>query len=231
MDERAKAIAMDIESGEYFSEARTWYNKVFVYQLKPYATMHIIGYATLFITVIMCMNLYAVFPLVNKVNVVASINDTVKFFPKLAEDTKRNKTTRQFVVESLVSKYIRSREGYNPDRFKINYTFLLKSSSKEIFDSYYKHISSEAAGSPLKFYLDRQVARVKIVKIASDPHANKATLIFDKDIFDSYGAFQSSSRLQADVEFYLSNYDFDTSKDAKLDFIVTKYIVSEVEKP
>jgi type IV secretion system protein VirB8 len=231
MDEGAKAIAMDIETGEYFSEARTWYNKVFISELKPYVTMHIIGYAALFITVIMCLNLYAVFPLVNKVNVIASVNDTVKFFPKLVELSQRNKTTRQVVVESLISKYIRSREGYSPDRFKINYTFLLKSSSKEIFDSYYKHISSKAPDSPLTFYLDSQVARVKIIKIESDPNANKATLIFDKDIFDTYGAFQSSARLQAEIEFYLSDYDFDTSTDAKLDFIVTKYIVNKVEKP
>jgi type IV secretion system protein VirB8 len=230
MDKRAEEIARDIESGEYFSEAKKWYNTMFVYPLKWSVIMRIIGIAMISITIIMAFNLYKLFPLVTKVQIVTDIKDTINFFPKLVVATDSNKTDRQFVIEALGAKYVISREGYEAETFKTNYLFLLKSSSKEIFDQYYKSITSKGDSSPLNLYVDKSVAKIKILSKESAVNANKVTIIFDKDIFSGYGEFQSSSRWKAEVEFYLSNYDFNESTNAKLDFIVTKYTVSEIKK-
>jgi type IV secretion system protein VirB8 len=229
MDKRAKEIANGIETGEYFSEARQWYNKVFVYPLKQSAMMRVIGYVTIVMSVIMGINLYQVFPLVSKVNIIARLNDTVGFIPKLVLASDPKKTNKQFVIEELSSKYVMSRESYNPGNFKTNYIFLLKSSSKEIFDVYYKYITSKDPDNPLNLYLKKHVTRVKVLNKQSWADANKVTIIFNKEIFDIFGAFQYSSKWKADIEFYLSKYDFNDSTDAKLDFIVTKYIVSEIK--
>lgn len=229
MDESAKEIARAIDSGEYFAEAKQWYNKVFVYPLKHSATMRIMCYATIAISVLMLINLYQIFPLVSNVNIIAHLNDTVNFLPKLVRSTDSRKTNRQFVSEELCAKYVASREGYNPSNFKTNYIFLLKSSSKEIFDVYYKYITSKDPYNPLNLYLKKHITRINILKKESVSDVNKVTVIFDKDIFDVFGAFQYSSRWEADIEFYLSQYDFNESTNAKLDFIVTKYIVNEIK--
>jgi len=229
MDERTEAIARDIESGEYFSEAKKWYNVMFIYPLKWSVLMRLIGIAMVVISIIMALELYKVFPLVNKVRIITHLNDTVNFFPKLVVATNSNKTNRQFVVEALVAKYVKSREAYDPDKFKTNYIFLLKNSSKEMFDEYYSNITSTGSTSPLNLYVDKYVAKIKILNKNALRDANKATIIFKKDIFSVFGEFQSSSRWKADVEFYLSNYDFSKSVNTKLDFIVTKYTVSEIE--
>jgi type IV secretory pathway component VirB8 len=230
MDKRAKEIADSIESGEYFVEGMKWYNKVFVYPLKISVMMRLMGYIAIILAVIMGINLYRVFPLVTKVNIITHLDNTIVFFPKLSFPTDPKKTTRQFIVESLSAKYVRSRESYDPIGFKNNYMFLLKSSSKNIFDTYYQYITSKNPSNPLNLYLKKHITKVKILQKNSVPDVNKVTIIFNKDIFDIFGAFQYSSKWKADIEFYLSNYNFNESTDAKLDFIVTKYTTGEIKK-
>jgi type IV secretion system protein VirB8 len=232
MDERAQAIAEEIESGAYFVEARHWYNRIFVYPLRAYALMRLMSYAAIVIAVAMAWNVYRVFPLVTELKVIARVNNAALFYPTLLKPNDSHKTTRQFVTESLVAKYVNARESYVPERYKTNYNFLLKSSAKKIFDDYYSYITSKKADSPLNLYLKKQVVKVRVLKTESDPDpdANKVTVTFDKDIFSVYGELQSSSRWKADIEFYLSKYDFSKSVEAKLDFIVTNYAVSEVKE-
>jgi type IV secretion system protein VirB8 len=230
MDERAQAIAEEIESGAYFVEARHWYNRIFVYPLRAYALMRLMSYAAIAIMVAMVWNVYRVFPLVTELKVIARVNNAALFYPTLLRPNDSHKTTRQFVTEALVAKYVNARESYIPQRYKANYNFLLKSSAKKIFDDYYSYITSKKADSHLNLYLKKQVVKVRVLKTESIPDANKVTVTFDKDIFSVYGELQSSSRWKADIEFYLSNYDFGKSVEAKLDFIVTNYTVSEVKE-
>ncbi|NRA73533.1 MAG: hypothetical protein HRU36_02145 [Rickettsiales bacterium] len=229
MDERAKEIAKAVDTGEYFSEAMNWYNRVFVYPLRDSVIMRLIGYVAIGILAFMLINIYRMFPLTEKVEVLAHLSDTINFFPRIirADDSK---TTRQFVTEELAARYVNGRESYDSRRFKNDYVFILKSSSKKVFDKYYKYISSKDLGSPLSLSIDNKITKVKILSKESVSDANKVTVTFEKTIFDIFGAFQSSSKWKADIEFYLSNYDFSESTNAKLDFIVTKYTVSEMKK-
>ena len=229
MDERAKAIAKAIETGEYFSEARNWYNKIFIYPLRDSAIMQLIGYSVIIITCLMVLNIYRVFPLVEKINVIANLNDTINFFPKITT-LPESKTARQFVTEALAAKYVTSRESYDSKRFRNDYVFILKSSSKQTFDKYYSYITSKRPDSPSNISTNKKIVKIKILSKESTPDANKVTIIFNKDTFDIFGTFQSSSKWKADIEFYLSNYDFNKSTNATLDFIVTKYTVSEMKK-
>lgn len=229
MDERAKAIAKIIETGEYFSEARNWYNKIFIYPLRDFAIMQLIGYIVIIMTCLMVANIYRVLPLVEKINVIAHLNNTIDFFPKIISPPE-SKTPRQFVTEELAAKYVTSRESYDSKRFRKDYVFILKSSSKQIFDKYYSYINSKSPNSPLNLSANQKLAKVKILSKESAPNANKVIIVFNKDTFDIFGAFQSSSKWKADIEFYLSNYDFSKSTNATLDFIVKKYTVSEVKK-
>lgn len=229
MDERAQAIAEEIENGEYFAEARHWYNRIFVYPLRAYALMRIMSYAAIAITLAMVWNVYRVFPLVTQLKVIARVNNTSLFYPVLLRPNDSKKTTKQFVIESLVAKYVNARESYQPERYKVNYNFLLKSSSKKVFDEYYSHITSKKPESPLTLYIKKQVLKVRILNTELDLDANKATVTYDEDTFNVYGELQSSTRWKADIEFYLSKYDFSKSVDSKLDFIVTHYIDSEIK--
>jgi type IV secretory pathway component VirB8 len=229
MDERAQAIAEDIESGAYFAEARHWYSRIFVYPLRAYALMRMVSYAAIVLALAMAWNVYSVFPLVTQLKVIARVNNTSLFYPVLLRPSDSKKTTKQFITESLAAKYVNARESYQPERYKTNYNFLLKSSSKKIFDDYYSYITSKKAESPLNLYLKKQVVKVRVLKTELALDANKVTVTFGKDIFNVYGEIQSSSRWKADIEFYLSKYDFSKSVEAKLDFIVTNYTVSEVK--
>jgi type IV secretory pathway component VirB8 len=75
------------------------------------------------------------------------------------------------------------------------------------------------------------IAKVKILSTQTAVGANKVTVVFAKGIFNEFEELQSSSKWKADIEFYLSNYDFSKATDANLDFIVTKYTVNKIETP
>ena len=135
-----RAVALQIENGQYFAEAIVWYNKVFIFPLRDACIMQIFAYLLLVAVTIMLFNVYRVFPLVAQVKVVVTVNDTINFIPKIVTASPSG-STKEFIVSNLAEKYLKSREGYNPRRFKSDYLFVLRSSSKQIFDNYYSYIN------------------------------------------------------------------------------------------
>jgi type IV secretory pathway component VirB8 len=228
MDERAEILAA-VKNGTYFAEAAAWYKSTFVSPLKGRGIMLFFGSALFLLALIAASYIYFAFPLIEKVNTVIPLRDTVNFFPNVIPIVDRNKSFKQVVVENLCSRYVNAMESYRQDRFETNYAFIMRSSSKSIFDKYYSFITSSEPNSPVSLNKESQLQKVNVLKTQYTDNDNKVTIVFNKSRYDQFGQLLSVSKHGADIEFYLSDYNFNQPVTSKLDFVVTNYSVYELK--
>lgn len=246
-----------IDDGSYFTEARIWYNEVFLRPAVMTAVMRFLAYVIITLSVIVAYNIHNNFPLVRKVNIVARLMDTAKHYPviKKLDDSKGIK---QAVIRYLAERYIEARERYTPDYFVRNYFFIQQSSEKTVFEEYYnglKQSTDEAlelykkgynvAITPISFEYDAKKKQISVVfekKITSkkkkiaDILTYEATMIAkgekltEKLIKSEEEEVIDRLKLKATMTFFMSDYNFNESITKNLVFIVTSYKLEQMKK-
>lgn len=221
-------IDVEIENGTYFSEAKEWYNEIFLRPAVMNAVMRFIAYVVVVITVIAIYNIHGNFPLSHKVTIIARLANTAKYYPVIRKIDDSD-GIRKAVVRYLANKYIRAREVYSPDFFSQDYYFIQRSSQKDVFDSYYENLKN-STDSALVFF--KQGDSVEIIPLSSEYNAekNQISIDFNKKIVSKAKNIQENLKFKATMTFYMSQYDFNKSTTKQLDFIVTSYKVEQIQK-
>lgn len=221
-------IRASIKDGSYFIEGIDWYKNIFLYPLK-YRPISILGGSVLlFLTAITMFYVYIMFPLEERIDVIAPMTDSINFIPRIVQIDKGGKTIRQIVTEALAVRYVESRESFIAKRFKTNYVFVLNNSSKDIFDTYYSLVTSTDQDNPTKLNALNRELHIEILSTQWQDNDNKVTVVFNKKIFDQFRNLLTVSKWKADIEFYLSDYDFTKAHTSKIDFIVTSYATDQI---
>ncbi len=217
-----------IESGDYFIEARKWYNNIFLSPIKTNAFIY--GSTISIVTALLFVfySLYNVFPLSEQVRIVVSLEDTMNFVPVVKNISDPNKTVKESVLEYLTNKYVQSRETYDPKTFKRNYYFILRSTEKNLFNKYYDDISKKNDDNPAVLYKNGNRDKFFLISNTYDPDNNFITVNFLKENYNVHTGEKSSQKFQAMLKFNVSDYNFAESKNAKLSFIVTDYEVKKI---
>lgn len=229
MKEATKLISEDIESGKYFTEARSWFNKVHLQPLSEIFVMFIVLSALAFMLFTLLVNIYGVFPVTTKVKTVVFMPNTINYYPTLKKIGEKNKTTREVVAQYLCKRYVIAREAYDYPKLSSSYNFIFRSSSKQLFDEYYQALALSNPDSPIVLYKDQNTVTVDINEETIQTDNGTGVIKFTTNLYDKRNKLVSSRKLTANIAFYLDeNYNFEKSVDSKLDFIVTKYDVQEI---
>lgn len=226
-------ISTSIKSGKYFSEGIDWYKEMFVYPLRHSSVMALFCLVLTVVLVIMSLYIYLSLPLEEKVQVIVPMRDSINFISRITSARKEGTSIKQVIVDDLVTKYISARESFIPGRFETNYAFILNSSSKDIFDVYYKLLLIPQEKNPDGSVKSRPEVRIHVSNISqniSQENDNKVTVMFSKNTYDRDTRIRTVSKWKADIEFYLSDYNFEEANTSILDFIVTKYDTSEIKQ-
>ena len=222
-------IEESIEDGSYFKEAIHWYNEVFLYPLRSNAFMMGAGVSISVVFLFILYSLWGVFPLSEQVRVVVKTSDTLSRQVRLESVGSAAEDTKEAVVDYLVTKYINAREIYDPTTYESDYYFILSSTEKNIFNDYYDKISKKSAWNPAVLYKKGFRGDIRVMSTHYDSKNNVVDVKFNKQNYNIYSGERSSENFSARVQFYLSDYNFEKSKDANLNFIVTDYEVEKVQ--
>lgn len=222
-------IEESVEDGSYFKEAINWYNDVFLYPLRSNAFMMGAGGSISIVFLFVLYSLWNVFPLSEQVRVVVHLPNTLSHQVKLENLDRSGKETKKSIIEYLVIKYISAREVYDPETYKADYYFILRSTEKNVFNSYYDRISQKDSKNPAVLYKKGERSTVSIISTTYNPKEKIVTVKYNKEKYNIYTGARSSEDLEAKVKFYVSDYNFRESKDANLSFIVTEYDIEKIK--
>jgi type IV secretory pathway component VirB8 len=222
-------IEESVEDGSYFKEALHWYNDVFLYPMRSNAFMMGAGISISVVFLFVLYSLWNVFPLSEQVGIIVRVPNTLSKQVKLENIDESGENTEKSIMEYLVTKYINAREVYEPNRYKSNYYFILRSTEKNIFNSYYEAMSQKDESHPAALYKNGERSKIDVISTSYDPNAKIIAVKYNKQNYNIYTNARSSEAFEAKVNFYVSDYDFKESKDANLSFIVTNYEVEKVQ--
>ncbi len=229
MEATAQLIAEDIDSGKYFLEARHWYNRLYLQPLSEVSMVLSLAVLFLCISLMIAYNLYSVFPVTKKVNTVVMLPNTLNVHPIITSISQPDKSTRQVIAEYLCGRYVKAREGYDYNNLVYGYNFIFRSSTKELFDMYYKGLAISNPNSPIVLYRDHKTIRINIID-TQQLEDDTVVVKFTATINNHKGKVISHTAWIANLSFYLSNYNYQKPMNSKLDFIITKYDVKQVVK-
>lgn len=225
MNPVSKQIAQDVDSGKYFTEAREWYNNIFVKPSVECAVLYIYAFCAIIMTGLVVYNIYNIFPITENITVVAKLSDTLSYEPKLVYVNDDNKL-KDSVANFIGKKYVQARESYNPYLFDQNYYFVYRNSSKEIFDDYNKNFSTSNPQSPLVSYgwKGQILVNINEVKRIGEDYL---TVRFTRKGIDNYNRILFQQELVSNINYQMANFDIDDGKNSRIEFVVTKYSVIE----
>ena len=211
---------------DYFQEAIQWYLDMYLTPLRDAKRMFMLSLACLFALCAALLFIYNTFPLKQSVSIVVPLKNTIDFRPVLRV-LDATKPTKELVVNYLCTKYITARESYDTNRFGSDYAFILHSSSRGVFDSYYQSFADGKNKEAQEVYKDHGKGIVRILDIESDLKSHTAQVKFSKTLIKAKGEIGKTKNYLAKMTYSMSKYDFNKSTTQTLDFTIHKYDVTE----
>lgn len=226
MDQVASQVTQDVESGKYFSEAKEWYHHIYIKPASECALMYIFAMGAIALWCITIFNLYSVFSYNKDITIVARLNNTIDYYPKLKRLADHYD---QDIIKFMASNYVKAKESYVPNDFQNNYKFIYRNSSKEVFDKYKQYIAPSNPKSPLVLYGWQGKITVDIKEVLYNDDKN-LTVMFTKKGYDNYNKLLFTQNLKALIKYRMENIDFKTKKESRINFAVDGYSVNEVKQ-
>lgn len=144
------ALTERIESGEYFREARSWYDLVYLSPISQRIFFIVVAsFACLFMlfAVISVLNLLPISPRVP----FAIYNDKpMQLHPKMTRFKKATEPANPAILRFYLTSYVQKREGYSASRILANRAFILRHSVPDVGARYSKQISQSNPQSPVR---------------------------------------------------------------------------------
>jgi type IV secretory pathway component VirB8 len=238
MKNHYKEIADQIESGEYFLDAKDWYLKKYIYSFVERS------YLILFLAIGLILGgiLYSYYsslqPIVKDIPLAVAVSDSDKFY---SEITYLGNKQKNFDINKLVTKYIAKRfaesfESYDyNDNFKklrTNMEFIKISANEELLKFYESRISIKNIDSLIlkyrkhtrrEVYVDQNSIRIESLKNDNDSLKFAITLNFIANEVTKEATTTSNWQAKIDLSFDSVKYNWEERKFNDLKYKVNSY--------
>lgn len=180
MDIDHQEIAEKIRDASYFTEARKWYDVVY---LNPIAERVFFIVLTILAGIIFLFSLAALnglMPLNPSQEVVYKIPDIVNLNAQIKPlKTTSTEDPNQALLRYFLTEYIRSREEYSEQEFRRNYRHVQQQSTPGVLNAYTRQVSPSNPRSPLVLYEKHSTRSVEFRGLKFSPeNPNQAQLLF-----------------------------------------------------
>lgn len=222
MNEILRGLREYVNNGEYFTEARKWYNQKYLHPL-CYRSMALCA-AGLFVmlAIVITMNMQSLFPLVRVLQysiTTGGSGDETALITK-AEQIPNNPALS--ISEILLKDYVIKREEYDYNSLASQMEYVKNTSTRVVYKKFYNYLSIDNPDSPvLRYQKDaKRVITVGSVRFIDDSTA---------EVHFSSQAKDGANQLFEDMA-WVATIDFDSDKiklhapnDTPFNFIIMEY--------
>jgi type IV secretion system protein VirB8 len=231
MSDLNKDIAEKIKDGSYYSDAREWYARHYLFPIGERTLMIIIAAIVTFIFVLSAANIRSLMTENEIIPFPMHVEDSTDYFPYIKPLAERSEGTQEAVARYLVTDYLRTREEYFPadmDGNKLKYKLkkMKSCSSKQVLDEYKNYMNELNPYSPVARYgrVTTRSIEIKSFKfIGSDTTSGKALVNFEATTQVENEKTVNKSLWEATVHFRLPDIETIARTGAPLRFVVKYY--------
>jgi len=221
MDPVLSAVQEYIKSGEYFIDARKWYNFKYVLPLSQRSFGLL---ACIFFVVLLTLTCI-------DINILLPINEKVHYFIKSSAEKQATITnTKQSalrdpynsIADIMLKNYVKQREEYNYDFLERQFIFIKNSSTSIIYMQFANFMNIDNPLSPVMRYQKLFRRSIDITSI-ENINNNEVVIIFESLAKNSAGEVLENMLWEAKIGFIMDSIGISLPSDAPFNFTVTSY--------
>lgn len=221
MDPILKSVEEYIKSGEYFVDAKKWYNSKYLYPFVQRSILLIFCTILVIALIGISIQLKILFPIVNHVRY--SIYSSS--FGKVANVKPANQVKNNpllSISNIMLENYILHRESYDYGKLEQQLAYVKNNSTKIIFRKFFNYISIDTPESPVMRYQKyvRRTIHVNSIKHIND---NSAVIIFESWAKNTSGEILENTLWEATVYYDIDKINIKVPANSKFNFVVTGY--------
>jgi len=219
-DQDTQLITNEVESGTYFSLARSWYSELFhtpIAQRSYYIVIILLSLVNVYFAI---TSFLGVFPIDVPVPFITFSNDLVEDIPRIgpiSNDLTEDKNVS--VMKYFIKSYVIGRESYDLSRFELRYRNIWSQSTKDVFEQYKKQIDASNPYSFYRLYTNQSRRLVEIVSLKYQHTKGKglshAQLVIECPVISlSTGKEESTSTWRVELTYNYTDFWVDQSLDS-----------------
>ncbi|KJW05501.1 virB8 family protein [Rickettsia argasii] len=221
MDPLTNAIQEYIKSGEYFIDARKWYNFKYILPLSHRSLLLLICTIFTLLLTLVCININILLPINKKVSYLIK-DDAAK--QATVTNTKHSTLTNPYIsiANIMLQNYVKQREEYNYNILKEQFTFIKNASTSIVYMQFANFMNIDNPLSPVIRYQKLYRRSINILSI-NNINYNEAVVTFESLAKNSTDAILENMVWEARIGFIMDSISTNTSPDMPFNFTVTSY--------
>jgi type IV secretion system protein VirB8 len=220
MSDSIKFFQEYIKSGQYFLDAKKWYNMEYLYPIVHRSILLIVFFITISIFSVIFLTTYSLLPIIHQIKYTLMSDDIDNKTATIIHANNIPGDAILSIADILVKNYVTIRESYNYNDMKNQFLFIQKNSTKIIFKRFSNMMNIDNPSSPVIRYQKNYNRNVEII---STTHYDKHIIVKFKTITKNltYEIFEDIT-WEVDIYFEIDTID-NVVNNSKFNFIVTDY--------
>jgi type IV secretion system protein VirB8 len=226
MDKVLSSVQEYIKSGEYFVDARRWYNFEYLYPLvqRSFLLIFTVVFFVLFLAVV--VNFQTLLPAVRQVRYAISAESLKSATITNANHIKNDAINS--IADIMIRNYVIHRESYDYDFLRPQFIFIQNSSTRIIFRQFANFMNIDNSLSPVMRYQRSLRRSVNILSVVYHKN-NKAEVIFTSIAKNSANDILENMVWQATINFEIDAINIHLPPNSNFNFVVTGYRLKLIE--
>lgn len=215
-----------VESGEYFNQARLWYNQQYIKPITDRSYILVVFIILVLTLLGIFINLQSIYPLNQTVRYSINVKDADDFQANIIR-ANRNSDSLRSIALIMSEYYLLNRESYDYSLLASRINYIKNSSTKVAFREYSSQLS---LANPKSFLLIYQKFAKRNVSIISSRfiESNKIEIKFSSKVFDRSQNLIEDREWLSEIEFYIDPINLVADNNTPYNFSVSDYKINLV---
>ena len=229
MDDIARGMREYIDSGNYFIDARTWYNNKYIRPLCHRSIVACLLFILLVLIVVIALNIQSLFPMSKQLRYVISLNTLQQQSAKITKANQVANNPVLSIAHILLTDYVTVRERYKYTQLSQQIKYVQNVSTRAVFKEFYYYLGMDNPESPVLRY-QKEAERAIVVSDVKFLDNNNAEIHFTSKGQDiTRNVFENMSWV-AYISFEIDNITLGKPTGSPFHFVITGYRVQMLGK-
>ncbi|MGX6960252.1 MAG: virB8 family protein [Rickettsia endosymbiont of Pentastiridius leporinus] len=221
MEPLVNAIQEYIKSGEYYTDARKWYNFKYIMPLSQRSSLILACGIFAILLTITCLNIEMLLPINEKISYLIKSGDEKQ---ATVINTKESALRDPYnsVANIMLKNYVKQREEYNYDTLKQQFIFIKNSSTSIIYMQFANFMNIDNPLSPVMRYQKLFRRSINIVSV-KNINNNEAVVTFESLAKNTGGEILENMLWETKIGFIMDPIGANLPPNAPFNFVITSY--------
>ncbi|RTK92102.1 MAG: hypothetical protein EKK61_06135 [Rickettsiales bacterium] len=228
MEYNSKFLKDYVESGQYFADAKRWYEFKYIH---PFSQRSFVIILTIMICTVflgLATNIYKLLPIIVELKYSVNAKTTANTSAKIIRADQIKDNIELSVTDIMVRNYVINNENYDYSKLEKQFTVAKNNSTRLVFRRFYEYMNIDNPLSPVMLY-QKNATKTSTILSTNYLNNNKVVVKFNTVAKNDSGEILADQVWQATIDFETDKIEANLPSGKRFNFIVTDYQLKLLE--